>query len=181
MLRHRNKKKYRSLKNKKKIFRLKISDTGYAPNMDYSEYDRLRKYEGCNKVYSEHFSTRSFIAYEKSDGNIFVILDDEESRQILFCDYIRKNELNIFINSIDAEYVDNSIDAENVGISFELAEIIGKDKILINFSNGVWYRECDIVDYDYRDELICVIKDELGLHIENLDIKIGIQKTMYDW
>lgn len=56
MLRQRNKKKYISLKNKKKIFRLKISDTGYAPNMDYLEYYRL--HQGSNEIDSKYFSTK---------------------------------------------------------------------------------------------------------------------------
>src|SRR3990167_9076303 len=100
VVRQRNKKIYRSLKNKKKIFRLKISDTGYAPNMDYLAYYRLQKYEGSSETDSKYFSTKSFIAYEKSDGIIFIILDEEENGQTLFCDYLRKNELNIFMDSI---------------------------------------------------------------------------------
>lgn len=199
MLRQRNKKKYRGLKNKKKIFRLKISDTGYAPNMDYLEYHRLQKYEGSNEIDSKHFSTKSFIAYKKSDGNIFVILDDEEENgQTLFCDYLHKNELNIFMDSIkdkNKDYHNNNeiydediehINIEDIDVYFELVETINKDEILINFDNGTWFSifitdEDDIIYYDYRDELIDVIKNKLGFHIEDPDIKKGIQKTIYGW
>lgn len=202
-LRHRNKRKYKNLKNKK--FRLKISDTGYAPNMDYLEYYRLQKYEGSNEIYSKHFSTQSLIAYEKSDGNIFVILDEEENGQTLFCDYLHKNELNIFIDSIkdknkdywggyNETYDEDIIYDEDIDISFELIEIVGKDKILINFYNGIWFSNFiinndDVIDddnddfiyYDYRDELVDAINNKLGYRAENPDIKKGIQKTIFDW
>ncbi len=202
ILRQRNKKRYISLKNKKKIFRLKISDTGYAPNMDYLEYYRLQKYEGSNETGSKHFSTKSFISYEKSDGNIFIILDEEENGQTLFCDYLHKNELDIFMESINdinkdfqnnnneiyEEYIDyyEYINVEDIDVFFELVEIIGKDEILINFDNGMWFSnsiidEDDIIYYDYRDELVDMIKNKFGFPIENPDIKKGIQKTIYDW
>lgn len=202
MLIKRNKKRYRSLKNKKKIFRLKISDTGYAPNMDYLEYYRLQKYEGSSEIDSKYFSTKSFIAYEKSDGNIFIILDEEENGQTLFCDYLHKNELNIFMDSIkdkNKDYHDNCngiyeedidcyeyINIEDIDVYFELVEIINKDEILINFYNGIWFSisiidEDDIIYYDYRDELVNAIKKEFGFRIEDPDIKKGIQKTIYDW
>lgn len=201
VLRQRNKKRYISLKNKKKIFRLKISDTGYAPNMDYLEYYRLQKYEGSNEIDSKYFSTKSFIAYKKSDGNIFVILDEEENGQTLFCDYLHKNELNIFMDSIkdkNKDYHNNNeiyeedtdsyqyINIEDIDVYFELVETINKDEIPINFYNGAWFSifitdEDNIIYYDYRDELIDVIKNKLGFHIEDPDIKKGIQKTIYSW
>lgn len=202
MLRHRNKKRYISLKNKKKIFRLKISDTGYAPNMDYLEYYRLKKYEGSNEIDSKYFSTKSFVAYGKSDGNIFVILDEEENGQTLFCDYLHKNELNIFMDSIkdkNKDYQNNCneiyeedtdycecINIEDIDVYFELVEIINKDEIPIHFYNGMWFSifitdEDDIIFYDYRDELIDAIKNEFGFRIEDPDIKKGIQKTIYGW
>lgn len=201
-LRQRDKKRYRNLKDKKKIFRLKISDTGYAPNMDYLAYYRLQKYEGYSEIDSKYFLTKPFIAYEKSDGNIFVILEEEENGQTLFCDYLHKNELNIFMDSIRDKNKDNQnscneiyeedidyceyINVEDIDVSFQLVEKISKYEILINFDNGMWFSnsiidEDDIIYYDYRDELIDVIKNKLGFPIENPDIKKGIQKTIYDW
>jgi len=71
-------------------------------------------------------------------------------------------------NGIYEEDIDcyEYINIEDIDIYFELVETINKDKILINFYN------------DYRDELIDVIKNKLGFHIEDPDIKKGIQKTI---
>lgn len=173
VLRHRNKSRYRNLKNKKKVFRLNISDTGYAPNIDYLEYHRLRKYEGSCEVDLEHLATKSFVAYEKSDGNIFVILDEEENGQTLFCDYLRKDELNIFINSINdmSDYYHSSnneiyeenvdyyeyINVKDIDVSFQLIEKIGKDEIPADFDNwtefSVFAGENNFLYYDRREEI----------------------------
>jgi len=198
-LRQRNKKIYKSLKNKKKIFRLKISDTGYAPNMDYLEYYRLQKYEGSNEIDSKYFSTKSFIVYEKSDGNIFVILDEEENGQTLFCDHLHKNELNMFMESIkdkNKDYYNNYNEIyeegfdicydEDIDVCFELVEIFDEYEVPISFDNGIWFSifitdENDTIYYDYRDELIDAIKNEFGFRTEHPDIKKGVQKTMSNW
>jgi hypothetical protein len=173
VLRQRDNRRHRNLKNKKKVFRLKISDTGYAPNIDYLEYHRLQKFEGSNEVDSRYFSTKSFIAYEKSDGNIFIILGEEEDEQTLFCDYLHKNELNIFMDSINDknEYYHNicneiceeessfqaDINVEDIDISFQLVETIDKDEIPADFDNwtefSIFTDKNGILYYDRREDI----------------------------
>ena len=199
-LRHRKKGKYKNLKNK--VFRLRIPDSEYAPNMDYLDYYRLQKYQGSVEIASKYFSTMSFVAYEKSDGNIFVILEEEEDHQTLFCDYLHKNELNIFMDSIkdrNEDYHNNyneiycedighcigHTDVEDIDVCFELVEMTDKYEIPINFDNGIWYPtlatdEDDVMCYDYRDELVDTINKEFGFYVKNPDIKKGIQKTIFD-
>lgn len=94
-------------------------------------------------------------------------------------------------NGIYEEDIDcyEYINIEDIDIYFELVETINKDEILINFINfynGMWFSnsiidEDDIIFYDYRDDLIDAIKNKFGFHIEDPDIKNGIQKTIYDW
>lgn len=200
ILRHRKKRKYKSLKNKKKVFIPRIPDSGYAPNMDYLDYYRLQKYQGSAEVVTKYFSRLSFVAYEKSDGNIFVTLC-KEGDETIFCDYLHKNELGLFFDSIKDnnnflccgygevyDYEDTET-VEDIGISFELKEIIGKYKVLICFDNGWWYpveeQYRDDFIYNFRGELIEIISKKLGFKIERPDLKLdiekGIQKTVYDW
>lgn len=199
-LRHRKKGRYKVLKNKKKTFRSNIPDSEYAPNMDYLDYYRLQKYQGSIEIATKHFSTMSFVAYEKSDGNIFVTLC-KEGNETIFCDYLHKNELKLFFDSIkdnnnsfcnnyDDIYDYDVIDiVEDISVSFILKEMIDKHKVPICFDNGWWYpveeQYQDDFIYNFRCELIDIIAKELGSKIENpglkLDIKNGIQRTIYDW
>lgn len=200
ILRHRKKGKYNSLKNKKKMFMPRIPDSEYAPNMDYLDYYRLQKYQGSAEVVTKYFSRLSFVAYEKSNGDIFVTLCKEEDETI-FCDYLHKNELGLFFDSIKDnnnflcggygevhDYEDTEI-IEDINISFELKEIIGKYKVLICFDNGWWYpveeQYRDDFIYNFRGELIEIVSKKLGFKIERTDLKLdienGIQKTVYDW
>lgn len=97
---------------------------------------------------TKHFYTISFVAYEKSDGNIFVTLC-KEGDETIFCDYLHKNELELFFDSKDNKnffcgsyskvynYEDTET-IEDINVSFELKEIIDKYKVLICFDNGWW-------------------------------------------
>ena len=200
VLRHRKKGKYKGLKNKKKTFILRIPDSEYAPNMDYLDYYRLQKYHGSVEVVAKYFSTISFVAYEKSDGNIFVT-SCRGGDETIFCDYLHKNELELFFDSIKDnnnffcgnyrevyDYEDIEI-IEDISVSFGLKEIIGEYKVLICFDNGWWYPieeqyQGDFI-YNFRDELIDIISKKLESKIERPDLKLdiekGIQKTVYDW
>lgn len=196
-LRHRKKGKYKNLKNK--VFRLRIPDSEYAPNMDYLDYYRLQKYQGSVEIASKYFSTMSFVAYEKSDGNIFVTLC-KEGDETIFCDYLHKNEVKLFFDSIrdnnnffcnysETHGYDDTEIIDDLNVSFELKEIIGKYKVLIGFDNGWWYpveeQYQDDFIYNFRDELIDTISRKLESKTENPDLKLdiekGIQKTIYDW
>lgn len=179
---------------------LRIPDSEYAPNMDYLDYYRLQKYQGSVEVVAKCFSTISFIAYEKSDGNIFVT-SCREGDETIFCDYLHKNELELFFDSIKDnnnffyggyrevyDYEDIEI-IEDISVSFGLKEIIGEYKVLICFDNGWWYpieeQYQDDFIYNFRDELIDIISKKLESKIERPDLKLdiekGIQKTVYDW